>query len=462
MWDDDDYRTEEAENVGPGQRAWLETSVLEKVVMEKCSEYAIDEDEAKDMLDKIKIGVEKDVILALLIANCPNLSSLDMGYSQYQLYSVFGAMLERVGKRVKPFDKIPVNLHDRMSLKATKSLHATAFAVPIDVMVRGNHHNYPNFPDHLAGFFNLPLLRSIYAMTVGDDEQFGLPKGPFADPKPGTCAVSYIELRNSKFHTYSLQRLLNATIPGRLQTFSYEIGCSWTTFDIDHPAIMQSLEAHHATLESLGLSHTFYPFWYRLEGDKPYAVSFTPFTALRRLKVAPVFIWGHDGLQPASDFKRSESRDMLWKALPGNLEQLWIARAEHQHKEPTGEAQQHFIADCLLPSIERLVHQKAIAFPQLKELRVEIPPRRWKPEWFESLAAVCTTAEEHGIRCTVILVEEVQNSDDHVERRWGWDEDVVWGWTYLNQGPPKRWITARDEENLAEVMKSVQGQAIKV
>ncbi|KAJ4312965.1 hypothetical protein N0V94_007173 [Neodidymelliopsis sp. IMI 364377] len=329
MWDSDDFRTEEArKNVGPGQRGWLETSVLEKVVMKKCSEYAIDEDEAKEMLDKIKIGFEEDVILALLIANCPNLSSLDMGHSQYQLYSVFGAMLERVGKRVKPFGRIPVNLHDRKSLKATKSLHATAFAVPIDVMVRGNHHNHPNFPDHLAG---------------------------------------------------------------RLQTFSY-----------DH------------------------------------------------------------GLRLASGFKRSEIRNMLWKALPVNLEQLWIARAEHQHKEPTGEAQQHFIPDCLLPAIECLVHQKAIVFPQLKELRVEIPPRRWKPEWFESLAAICTTAEVHGIQCTVILTEEVQNSDDYVERRWGWDEDVVWGWTYLNQGPPKEWITARNEENLAEVMKSVQGQTVKV
>ncbi|UPX09603.1 uncharacterized protein EKO05_0000290 [Ascochyta rabiei] len=117
--------------------------------------------------------------------------------------------------------------------------------------------------------------------------------------------------------------LLGATIPGKLKTFNYEVGCTWAWCLTEHPKIMASLQLHHDTLESLGLSHEYYyPYEMGDESDKPSPCSFTPFVAIKRLKVAPVYVWGHLGFTDKARLKSLEAEEMLWKALPRNLEQL--------------------------------------------------------------------------------------------------------------------------------------------
>jgi hypothetical protein len=46
---------------------------------------------------------------------------------------------------------------------------------------------------------------------------------PFSDLHPQSCPVTEIELRRSSIRHHDLQRLLNATIPGKLKVFKYEV-----------------------------------------------------------------------------------------------------------------------------------------------------------------------------------------------------------------------------------------------
>ncbi|KAF1840636.1 uncharacterized protein K460DRAFT_410052 [Cucurbitaria berberidis CBS 394.84] len=330
--------------IEPGKRSWPNSGTpdLEHVLRKRCTEYAIDDNEARELYDKIKPGTEEDAILALFLTNLPNLQKLDVNLGIATDNVFFIAMLERVAQRVKPFGKIPWDPTKLPAVETFGSLESTAFSVPIDVMVKGFNDKYPNDPEYLMGDSESPP---------------GLIKGPFAKLKPRSCAVEYIELRTSKLHKDNLQFLMNATIPGKLKTFNYEIGCTWAGCNVEHPAIMQSLEAHHNTLESLGLSHAdFYPYQFDNDHEKLFPVSFTQFKTLKHLKVAPVFIWGHTGF---------------------SQQELWITRAHQQSIADEG-ADVEFVPNCLIPALEHVIQRKVQVFPNLKSLRIEFPLLAWK------------------------------------------------------------------------------------
>jgi hypothetical protein len=63
--------------------------------------------------------------------------------------------------------------------------------------------------------------------------------------------------------------------------------------EVDDTAIIGSLQPHHKMLEVLSLSHEGrypYPVDAPHGKNKPYPCSLVPFTALKRLKLAPVYI----------------------------------------------------------------------------------------------------------------------------------------------------------------------------
>jgi hypothetical protein len=331
------------------------------------------------------------------------------------------------------------------------------------VMVTGNDDKYPHNPIHLAMFLHLPNLHSIYGWRIGTAD--GHPDAEinaFAKLQPQSCPVEYIELRTSKLHMDDFKRLLGATIPGKLKTFNYEVGCTWAWCNTEHPIIMKSLEPHHDTLECLALSHEdYYPYADGIaELQKPYPCSFTPFTALKRLKVAPVYIWGHEGFTDKARLETSRTKEMLWKALPSNLEELWITRA-HQQKSDDPEGK--FVPDCLLPALDLVIQNKCEASPNLKHLRIELPPLVWETEWLDSLASLCIAASTNGIRSTIILFDMFDRYGKlAVERQWGWDEDIEWEpnrWSQ-NRESAKVWInpTAAEPQDLAQTLKELKAR----
>jgi hypothetical protein len=163
---------------------------------------------------------------------------------------------------------------------------------------------------------------------------------------------------------------------------------------------MQCLAAHHSTLENLGLSHNDdYPYGNGDNdglSDAPTPYSFTQFEAPKRLKVAPVFVCGDRGLYNQAKYTEATRRNMLWKALPRDIEELWLTRAEHREFLER-DRPPYFIPDCLLPALESLLDQKAGGFPKLNPIIIQFSLLTWEIPWLDALALFCHRAVAMGI-----------------------------------------------------------------
>jgi hypothetical protein len=422
------------------------TSKLERVLRKKCAEYAVDETEADQMYRKFEGGDNEDGVFALLLASLPNLRRLDVDVGETSEHEAFGSLIETITSRARSFDK---------KANPTSAL-ATAFSVPIDIMVKADAENHPNHPNRLAPFLHLPNIRSIYGISFTNNDVELKGKSPFTRLPHRSCPVEYIEFRSSKFKPLVLQAMLDAAIPGKLKAFNYEVGCMCIGRSISHVSMLESLAAHYNTLESLGFSHEqLYPHHIdQKEGFE--GISFTCFTALKRLKVAPVYIWGHEGFPFEKYLKGSAKPDMLWESLPQSLEELWITRATQQSYD---DEKFGFAPDCLIPALELVVQHRSEAFPKLNRILIQIPLLGWKWDWLELLASFCTATVAIGIDCTIFLDD--WNSEEAIEeydprRRWGWYEDVEWQPCMFNELGQDRTIVVSQEEDLCGTLASLK------
>jgi hypothetical protein len=405
------------------------SSELETLLRQQLARFALDDEQNKSVYEKIRTGTNEaeNAIVALLLLSLPNLQRLDMNFGSCDDHSDFVTVFEL--------------------LAAHSNLTDDQHSPRVDVLVKGEDDKYPHQSIHVAALMHMPKLRSLYGLKMGDHEGGADPD--FARLKPRSSPVEYIELRTSKLHKDNFRHLVNATIPGKLKTLNYEIGCTWAWCQ---------MQAHHQTLENLCLSHEdFYPHQFDNDDDKPYPCDFKPFTALKRLKVAPVYIWGHEGFTNQTSLTDRTRTEMLWKALPENLEQLWICRAESQ--EPSQNANDgaalRFEADCLLPALYSVLQHKE-DFPKFDDLRIEFPPGNWpKDEIFDGLESFCRRAESSGIQTTVILTDTGHGS---VERKWGWYEEIEWSECLHNHDAKKRWIKAGEVDELARIIREARDQ----
>lgn len=395
----------------------------------------------------------------MLLSSLPNLRKLDINFGHYNGHADFVTVWSAIVRGTREPALVTNERTSSCLARATRSISSPG---PLDVMVTGADDKYPHSPDHFAAFMHTPNLRSIYGWRTGDADIEPIPEtDACAKLKPRYCPVEYIELRTSKLHSSNLRFLLDAAIPGKLKTFNYEIGCTWAWCRVEHPQIMTSMRPHHDTLETLGLSHEdFYPYEMGHESDVPSACSFTSFVALKRLKVAPVFVWGHEGLTSEYELDRPQTKEMLWKALPGNLEDLWITRA-HQQDVQRYDARDRFVPDCLLPALDLVVQNKPEAFAKLAHLRIELPPLMWKEEWFDTLDSVCRLAASYGTTTTIILFDLCDRwSELAVEKAWGWNEDILWEpLRYsINRESAKVWVDEAAQTDLAQTLKDLKAR----
>lgn len=410
-----------------------------------CADCTFPEEEAHQLHRKLKSGANENAVLALLLANLPNLRRLNINCGICDDHADFQTTWNTIAS----------------SIRTSSGSHV--FTTPIDILVTGSDNKYSNNTEHLAMFFHLPNLRTLYGYKHGDSEGDSDLDHPFMKLKPRSCPVESIELRCAKLHSDYLQHLLTATIPGKLKTFSYEIGGTWAWCEIEHPRIMTSLQLHHDTLESLSISHEDYYPYQDSDGDgpdKPYPCSFTPFSTLKHLKVAPVFIWGHNGITREADLNDPHTKHMLWKALPEKLEQIWITRAEPQMLREHSTAIR-WIPECLFPALDLVIQHKRKTFESLDHVRIELPLLVWKDEWFDILDSFCKTAADEGVKTTVILSDMFDRWGRlTVEQPWGWNEDVEWEpYQYsLNRECAKLWIDTARHHELAELLKDLKAR----
>ncbi|OAL07664.1 hypothetical protein IQ06DRAFT_13726 [Phaeosphaeriaceae sp. SRC1lsM3a] len=423
----------------------LRMQELEACLNSHLSKFVLSDKDKIEVLDKVKTGLNEDAMLALLLLCLPSLRRVDINFGCCDKHEDFVSVFEL--------------LADNVQGQAVESRPR------IDVMVKGEDDKYPNLPVHLAALLHMPYLRSIYGWKMGNHERD--PDPDFGRLKPRSSHVEDIELRMSKIQKDNLSHLLAATIPGKLKTFNYEVGCTWAWCSISHPGIMTSLQDHRETLESLGLSHEdIYPHQAVNDDEELYPCDFRPFTALRRLKIAPCYIWGHSGVTEETELSKPTTKEMLWKTLPPNLEQLWICRAESPVSQWDGidDGKPHFEYDCLLSALSLVIEHKE-EYPKLSNIRIEFSPLAWPTNaTFENLAAFCQSAERDGIQCTVILTDiYVPNTIETYptnERRWGWNEDVVWGECFANQAAEKIWIDARTTSDLAQEIRDAREKTV--
>jgi hypothetical protein len=470
-WGENAPVEKEEEDVDPSNRyeklPWPKYagSELEGVLKKKCTEYAVHEKEANELYEKIRPGANETMIVILLLANLPNLRKLDICIGIGEEYDDFFQLIDRVVSRTKPFDKLPAEIEFTSNNKL-KTGSLTAFSLPMDILVTGINDKYPNSPQDVARIIKLPNVRSLYGWKMGDE---GDPSenSAFKKLQPRSCPVECIELRSSKLHSDHLQLLMDATIPGKLKTFSYEIGCTWAWVDVEHRRIMKSLEVHHDTLECLALSHEeFYPYQFGNDNEKPDPVTFNSFKMLKKLKVAPVYIWGHEGISDEGSLKNPQTREWLWKGLPETLEELWIHRAVEQGDAKSLKEQViRFIPDLLIPALELVAQYKPQAYPKLCHLRVEFQLTTWDDEWIEPFVSLCRQVEENGIRCMLILTDDAPDGctyNDYPERGWGWNEEVEWQECIHNQEPPKLWIDVTKEEDLSKKLMFLKDEQKRI
>lgn len=412
------------------------TPETENLLKQTCAKYASTEEEMEEMYSMIRSGTQEDATLALLIASLPNLRKLDISFGKGEEHCDFVWMFEW--------------------FFGYRAISGRPNPVPIDVMVMGEDDKYPNNPTHLAIFFRLPNLRAIYGYQLGNEEGPEDSEGSFASLRPRTCPVETIELRSSKLHTENFRRVMNTCIPGNLRTLNYEIGRVWAWCHVEHKAIMHALVPYYDTLENLSLSHEdYYPYQNDNNGDETSPCDFSVFTALKKLKVAPVFVWGHDGFTRKAALNLPATKHMLRHNLPETLEELWITNAHHQM--PTEDETAVFERDCLLPALNLVLQHKPEFHPNLVRLRVEFSLQEWKDEWFETLVSICERAKISHIDCTVI-VKDIKTGPVMSEKNWGWDEDLYWSNTYRDYEDSKHWINATNEEDLAQTLRNLRRQ----
>jgi hypothetical protein len=456
-WGDEVEPEEPREAVGSlseYKRPWPQsgTAELRDCLKKICAKYTMDEDKASRLYEKIKDGVCESAIIALLIASFANLQKLDLCYGFFPSDGMI-ELFERTFECVKTRNILQSDQANSVTNSKATPPNPTPFSLPLDVLGSGTDDKCPHDPLFFAVLLKLPNLRSIYGWKFGDEDGMidDQRDDAFSRLEPRSCPVEYIECRSSKFHHENLNYVMSAAIPGKLKSFVYEIGCTWAWVNVDHRKIMKSMEPHYETLECLGLSHEeFYPYQFDNEAERPDPVSMQCFKSLKQLKVAPVYIFGHEGFNE-DRFTQNSTKEMLWKALPGTLEELWITRAQGQGESA---ATAKFVPTCLIPAMN-LVIQNRGCYSRLSQIRIELPIEDWTADWLDQLVSFCHYAEINGIRCTIILNgRAVGKRNVPLERGWGWNEDVEWSECVHNRQLPNERIVVAEQHNLGDTLKA--------
>jgi hypothetical protein len=442
VWDDRDAKrpwlacSRGGKGDGGGGGEEENAQMVKKVLKGVCAQHTVDEKDADELFELVKGGDKDIVVVALVVAHLHNLRTLDFCYGDIGGNETLMRVLDLITRG-----------RSRRGVQSSQRDQPLPFSAPLDIMVSGAEDKYPNEALHVAAFLNLPNIRSLYAWKAGDQNWTGddSKDDAFFRLKPRSCAVEYMELRSSKLYHEHFHYLMNALIPQKLKTFIYEVGCTWAWVNVHHRKIMDSLAPHYDTLECLELSHEdFYPYQFDNDAEEPLPVSFQGFKTLKKLKVAPVYIWGGDVLRKQNPNRDPANKHMLRNALPGTLEELWITRVD------TVDRNTKYIANILIPALRLLVeHRESI--PQLTQLYCTFCRKGQSLEWLNDLHSFSLFAKNHGITVRIRLMNDCM--DIETERRWGWDETVEWEECIHNPGNNCPSIALADQDDLWETLK---------
>ncbi|CAI6336227.1 unnamed protein product [Periconia digitata] len=411
---------------------------LEMRLRGACGEHTKSEEDANELYELIKGGEKEGAIVILLLTRLHNLRTFDfcecIGSCDAMVRAlelVSGGSWGRLGGDIDPSTSV-----DDKTTVSRKSLA---------IMVSGIEVKLPNNLRHVPAFLKIPTIQSLYAWKPGEFRDVGEePRdNPFYRLQERSCRTEYVELRRAKLYHTHFDKLMKAFIPGTLKTLVYEVGCTWVCVVVSHPRILKSLRPHYQTLERLELSHEDRYHQFDDDTDHLWPIQFTSFTNLKKLKVAPVYIWGVDGTTMEWKIKDPSLIGMLRDALPPTLDELWITRVNTHGYHP------EYISAVLIPALYSLVEHRE-SFPLLKNLYIAFNSNMGELDWLNDIHAFATFARCYGITLRAKLTDKVG-----LERGWGWDESVQWETCNQNSGNNFPLIVVAEEKDMHETLMNL-------
>jgi hypothetical protein len=416
----------------------------------------------------------ESAIFLILIRSLPNLQNLYYtsggycaDYTDALLWNISGIDSSLSSKAVIPFQRLK------------NVMHTGAFA-----------NEYPTPPSFFGACLALPALRNLYGYRLGygetEDNSESYITETIQELSPKSSTVETIELRCSKLLKDDLFSLLEA--PKELKTFIYEIGHEAAGTGIVFCDIGVALGPQQDYLRELCLS------WEACRGleepgpgDDFSPVSLGHLTALKVLKIAPVFLFGHHALTnaplPGEMELEASIQQKFCNRLPRNIEYLHLTLCEYifvggngssgmvdeeivtvegddeyidengdeYEDEEDGEGDNYFYTDKehLISSLEELINRKKTYVPHLTHLtfqgqfvndelssggsqNIRSLPRDATPRVME----VAKLAKDMGIEPVVIndrynadlgsSTPQLLEDQEKEERNWGIHEDVRW------------------------------------
>ena len=191
--------------------------------------------------------------------------------------------------------------------------------------------------------------------------------------------------------------------------------------------IQLALNFQKDNLERLCLSHDhFYPFVPGID-DELTPLSFSCFSFLKHLCVAPIYLYGGERLQlgqgdgmrnsnapPVSPEDIASTRMLLKEVLPEQLETLSLVFCNDAST-----------LDRLLDSLREVLSYKEEQFSHLREVSIHAMNFETLNTMLEAFTVLPWKAK--SVRLIVGIEAKVEYSaNNYRERRWGWDEDVEW------------------------------------
>jgi hypothetical protein len=458
---------------------------LDTTLMRASRRYTVDDKDAAElesMISHQSYRAREEAIFVLLFAHFGNLQKLQFTGSLSAPNPVQNTMIRVLklvtrGRGSASCDASSTDIAARETIASRQyAPFSTPFTMPLDIMISGTDTYYSHRSVYVPAFLNLPNIRSLYAWRPSDDgfhrndgyhPNESIAHDQFLRLKPLSYAVENIELRQAKFRREHLHHLVHALIPEKLQTFSYEVTNQSPRLEVQYEQIVQSLAPHYDTLQCLELSFDEHEPIHHWGTTINAPLSFRCFQNLKKLKVAPTFIWSHDELCHKTLCKQPSTRQMLWKALPETLEELWITRMNLRSNPRTDH-----ITSLLVPALYILLENQD-SFPLLTQLCFTFSASHWSEHrewvdlgWLSDLYSFSIMAEQKGISSLArptdwFVVLRVRANpgwfDDAepspVQRKWGWYEDVEWSECGNNDGNDIPFLELAPELDFIETLK---------
>lgn len=376
-------------------------SLLERAV----ADVVDTEKEQERLYDILREGSDEGLTIGILISKLPNLRRLDIIGSMMSAEKRILSFLQRIAKREVPFDKKPVLTKLAEVLicvrYSSKTLHPP---MSISNFMQGWDEKYPNSPDMIGAYMELPSMRRIHGYQLGNNDQDAVTESLGA-LGIGTSPVEEIELRETQLYAADLDKILKSC--RNLKTFIYEVGHAWAWYTLRTSDIMNSMKAVEKTLENLVFDHSEYVGDAAEGQDELGAVSLAAFDKLRYLKISAMFLAGW----------KQETKFDLKQTFPTALEELHV----------TYVGDPIYCPAWVPKALQEVMERKETVFPGLKKLTLQGALLN-NADRLDAIKGLVQTSKEKGVE-TVILADDAEDTrswNEKGERGWGFGEEVEW------------------------------------